>query len=198
MQKKLSAQKEQADKKVEEELQKAYEEALRKKQQQQAAANGGNSNIIVSDGSFVWPVAGYYIITTRFNTTYDPFNSGNNYMHYGCDIAGSGILNKPIVAMASGTAQVPPFMQSGYGNYVIVTHDPDADGNIYTSLYGHMSSVAIASGTYVKQGQVLGYVGSTGWSSGPHLHFQVYRNGTTKAKLIDPLSLYPSLKFDYR
>lgn len=178
----LEKQKDAANKKIEEELRKAYEESI----------NGGGT---FTGSEFAWPTAGFYIITTRFNVSYDPFDSGKNYIHYGTDIAGSGISGKPILAIQSGTVKVPAFMSGGYGNYVIINHGKSsADGNIYTSLYGHMSSIAVKTGQYVQKGQVIGYVGSTGWSSGPHLHLEVTRNG----KRFDPLSLYPGLKFIYR
>lgn len=178
----LEKQKTEADRKLNDELRKAYEESL----------NGSGS---FTGGEFAWPTPGYNIITTRFNTTYDPFDSGKNYVHYGTDIAGGGISGKPILAIQSGTVKVPGFMSGGYGNYVIINHGKSAtDGNIYTSLYGHMSYVAVQSGQYVQKGQVIGYVGSTGWSSGPHLHLELTRNG----KRFDPLSLYPGMKFVYR
>ena len=68
-----------------------------------------------------------------------------------------------------------------YGNYVLINH---GGGN--STLYAHMSSMAVSSGAYVTQGQVIGYVGSTGWSTGPHLHYEVRLNGST----VNPLSYY--------
>ena len=67
---------------------------------------------------------------------------------------------------------------NGYGNHVIIMHD---DGT-YSTLYGHMSSITVSVGAYVNKGDVIGYVGSTGWSTGPHLHFEVRKNGTA----VDP------------
>lgn len=179
----LQQQKDAANKRVEEELARAYQEAL-----------ANSNNPIFTGGEFSWPVNGYYTITTKYNAVYDPFSSGKNYVHYGSDVAGSGIAGKPIVAAQSGTVRVPPFDKDGYGNYVIVTHGKSStDGSIYTSLYGHMSSIAVTTGQIVVKGQVLGYVGTTGWSTGPHLHFEMTRNG----KRFDPLSLYPAIKFNY-
>ena len=66
----------------------------------------------------------------------------------------------------------------GYGNYVIISHD-----GTYSTLYGHLSSAAVSVGQYVEQGQVIGYIGSTGWSTGAHLHFEVRVNGVAN----DPL-----------
>ena len=67
-----------------------------------------------------------------------------------------------------------------YGNYIIIDH-----GNGYQTLYGHMTKYVVSRGQYVEQGQRVGYVGSTGYSTGPHLHFTVYKDG----RLVDPLSL---------
>lgn len=179
----LEQQRDAANKKVEEELEKAYRESL-----------ANSNNPVFTGGDFAWPVNGYYTITTKYNAIYDPFSSGKDYVHYGADIAGSGISGKPILAIEAGTVTVPAFMASGYGNYVIVAHGKSAkDGYVYTSLYGHMSSIAVTTGQHVERGQVIGYVGSTGWSTGPHLHFQMTRNGAT----FDPLTLYPAVKFNY-
>ena len=85
----------------------------------------------------------------------------------------------PIYASMSGTVQVAGWHNS-YGNYVIIKHK---DG--YQTLYGHMSKILTTKGEKVTQGQKIGLVGSTGYSTGPHLHFTVYKNGT----LVDPLTL---------
>ena len=69
----------------------------------------------------------------------------------------------------------------GYGNCVMISI-----GNGYTTLYGHMSGFAVSNGQYVTKGQVVGYIGSTGWSTGPHLHFSLIKNGT----YINPMSLF--------
>ena len=66
----------------------------------------------------------------------------------------------------------------GYGNYVIISHD-----GTYSTLYGHLASAAVSVGQYVNQGDVIGYIGSTGWSTGAHLHFEVRVNGSA----CDPL-----------
>ena len=69
----------------------------------------------------------------------------------------------------------------GYGNYVTIAH---SDGT-YSSLYAHCESICVSSGQYVTQGQTIGYVGTTGYSTGNHLHFEVHKNGNT----VDPLSV---------
>ena len=91
--------------------------------------------------------------------------------------------------MVNGIAQ-----NYGYGNYVMINHGKNAnDGNTYISLYGHCSSLAVSKGQTVTKGQVIGYVGSTGNSTGPHLHLEVRING----KITDPLKYFPGMKFTY-
>ncbi len=96
--------------------------------------------------------------------------------HTGIDI-GVG-YGTPIHAADSGTVIYATWM-SGYGNVIIIDH-----GNGISTLYAHQSSLAVGMGARVARGQVIGYVGSTGFSTGPHLHFEVRLNGTP----VDPLA----------
>lgn len=173
-----------AKKKVDDELARIAQEA-------QNNANNGTGNVFVGD--FAWPVPNYYVITTEFGEIYnlvDPAGSA----HTGADIAGSGINRKPIKAMADGTVTTASYGNYGYGNYVIINHGKNTtDGNVYISLYGHASSLAVSKGQKVTKGQVIAYVGSTGNSTGPHLHFEVYQNG----KRVNPLQFYSGLPFTY-
>ena len=91
------------------------------------------------------------------------------------------------MAAAAGTVTIAEY-SSGYGNYVTIYHS-----NGSTTLYGHMSSIAVTAGQTVSQGQVIGYVGSTGYSTGPHLHFEVRVNGTC----VDPVQYFPGVGFTY-
>ncbi len=155
--------------------------------------SSGNKNISFS-GGFTWPVAGHYYISTTFNEN-DSIHRGE---HDGIDIAGGGISGKPIRAATDGTVykvvNVCPHNYrktkscgcgGGYGNYVAIDHGKNtSNGKTYKTLYAHMSSVAVSNGQYVKKGQVIGYVGSTGWSTGPHLHYEIIENGEPE----DPLS----------
>ena len=101
-------------------------------------------------------------------------------MHEGIDIgAGSGT---PIRAAAAGTVIHAGWL-GGYGNLVVIDH-----GGGVATAYGHQSSIAAGSGAFVAQGQVIGYVGSTGNSTGPHLHFEVRVNGAPQ----DPLGYLSS------
>ena len=98
--------------------------------------------------------------------------------HDGVDV--NSAYGTAIWSAAGGTV-VTAGWYGGYGNCVMVNH-----GNGYTTLYGHMSSIAVSSGQSVSQGQVLGYVGSTGNSTGPHLHFEV--RASSSGATINPLA----------
>jgi murein DD-endopeptidase MepM/ murein hydrolase activator NlpD len=89
------------------------------------------------------------------------------------------------VAADSGTVAVATY-SSSYGNYVMINH-----ANGYTTLYAHMSSLAVSSGQTVSKGSTIGYVGSTGWSTGPHCHFEIRYNGAT----IDPAQFFSGLSY---
>ncbi|GAO41812.1 M23 family metallopeptidase [Flavihumibacter petaseus] len=96
-------------------------------------------------------------------------------MHAGLDFAAP--QGTPIYATANGTVKLAGNTGNGYGNHVVVNH-----GYGYETLYGHMYRVKAASGQKIKRGEIIGYVGSTGKSTGPHLHYEVHKNG----KRIDP------------
>lgn len=122
------------------------------------------------------PLSTRYRITSYFGPRADPF-TGVRSNHTGIDMAcpqGSAIL-----ASSSGTVAVSGF-HPVYGNYVIIKHS-----NGYQTLYGHMSKILVKKGQWISQGSRIGLVGSTGYSTGPHLHFTIYKNG----KLVDPLTL---------
>ena len=142
-----------------------------------SSSGGGNSGgSVMGSGSFVWPATSY-LVTSEYGYRVHPLQ-GVQKFHSGVDIgAGAGT---PIYAAAAGTVATATYNDS-YGNYVLINH---GGGN--STLYAHMSSMAVSSGTYVSQGQVIGYCGSTGWSTGPHLHFEVRLNGST----VNPLSYY--------
>lgn len=123
----------------------------------------------IGSGGFVWPVAGPYSITSRFGTRVDPI-SGAIKTHGGTDIAAA--QGTPIVAAADGTVVISSYMAGGYGYYVKIQHD-----GTYSTLYGHCSVLLVSAGQQVKQGQLIAQVGSTGYSTGPHCHFEVIQNG---------------------
>ena len=121
---------------------------------------------ITSTGSYIWPLPG-----SAYGWRMHPIFNEMRF-HAGEDIgAPSGT---PILAADSGVASVYPDNGNGYGNYIMINH-----GGGRVTLYAHMSAFAISGGATVTQGQVIGYVGSTGNSTGPHLHFEVRVNGAT-------------------
>ena len=111
-----------------------------------------------------------------------------NKLHAGTDFAAPG--GTPIYAAASGYVQVAGWSSGGYGNYVIIYHGKMSDGPQYSTLYGHMRSVATSAGKYVQQGELIGYVGSTGNSPGHHLHLEVWKGGS-KANAVNPRGYIP-------
>lgn len=128
------------------------------------------ANSITSTGTYIWPLPGYSPGSAYGWRMHPIFNEMR--FHAGEDIgAPSGT---PILAADSGVATVIPDNGNGYGNYIMINH-----GGGRVTLYAHMSSFAVSGGASVSQGQVIGYVGSTGNSTGPHLHFEVRVNGAT-------------------
>ena len=109
-------------------------------------------------------------ITSRYGMRRHPI-LGYRRMHAGIDFKASH--GTPIYAVSDGTVQFAG-RHGGHGNYVKLSH-----GSGLATGYGHMSRIAVSSGTRVRRGQVIGYVGSTGLSTGPHLHYEMYRNGAT-------------------
>ena len=135
---------------------------------------------VPSGGNYVWPAPGVYYISSPYHDTAD-----RGYYHSGVDIAGP--MGSTIVAADSGTVVatysgcVHNWGKSGdcgcggsYGNYVMIDH-----GNGKMTIYGHLSSVAVGAGSVVSKGTTIGYMGSTGHSTGPHLHFECRLNGDT-------------------
>ena len=156
-------------------------EAQRRAEQ---ANNGGGSSGAGSGanstGSFIWPVASYVYVSSRFGQRVHPI-TGEIKNHTGIDIASN--QGTTIYAADGGTITLAAW-NGGYGNCVMIDH-----GNGYVTLYGHMSSIAVSQGQTVSQGDTIGYVGSTGNSTGPHLHFEVLKNGTR----IDPEQFFSGL-----
>lgn len=123
---------------------------------------------------FIWPLSGNYRITSRFGRRLDPF-TGVPSSHTGIDLAMA--QGTPIKAAMSGKIAVAGYTNV-YGNYVIIDHE-----NGYQTMYAHLHKPApVKKGQRVAQGTRIGAVGNTGYSTGPHLHFTVYKNG----RLIDP------------
>ncbi|MDD3193980.1 MAG: peptidoglycan DD-metalloendopeptidase family protein [Oscillospiraceae bacterium] len=121
-------------------------------------------------GQFGWPSPSYSNITSYYGWRFN----GSDF-HTGIDISGANIYGTPVVASNSGqvvfvnTSYTPG---KGYGKYLIVDH-----GGGYTTLYAHNSEILVNVGDYVTRGQTIAKVGSTGWSTGPHIHFEIRING---------------------
>ena len=162
------------------EQKKAEEEANRNNN------NGGSSGgSTTGTGNLVWPSYCTYI-SSRQGPRVHPI-TGEYKNHGGTDIAAS--YGSAIYAADSGrVVSSSDGWNGGWGNYVMIDH-----GNGMQTLYAHMSSRAVSVGQTVSRGQTIGYVGSTGMSTGPHLHFEMYVNGSR----IDPQTKYPGMSFTY-
>lgn len=179
----------QADKNATDAALKAKEEELR------PFLNSGSKTELVYDGGpFLWPTT-----TTRISSSW---GSRWGRMHQGVDIS-NGTFGLPIYAIADGTVvysinTCPHNYRKnsscgcggGYGRYVILDHGKDSKDVVYKSLYGHMSSIVVSTGQHVKRGQIIGYMGCTGFSTGPHLHFEIWTNGYRG----DPMLFYTKVK----
>ena len=153
------------------------------------SSNSGSSSVIVPSGSgFAWPTPGFVSLSSEW------FEDREVYNHGGIDIAGAGIMGTPVVAAADGTVVATNSSCThnwgksyscgcggGYGNYVMISH---AGGKM--TVYGHLTSLTVSTGQTVSRGQVIGYVGSTGNSTGPHLHYECRLNGVR----YNPMSEY--------
>ena len=123
---------------------------------------------------FIYPIQGR--LTSPFGYRSDPFTGARSF-HTGVDLAAP--IGTPVKATLDGRIAETGFNRI-FGNYVIITHDRG-----YQSLYGHLSAVSVKRGQYVTQGAIVGAVGNTGYSTGPHLHLSIYKNGS----LINPFSV---------
>jgi murein DD-endopeptidase MepM/ murein hydrolase activator NlpD len=116
-----------------------------------------NAGTVSALGAFAWPLSGI-------------ISQGYKFYHKAIDIAAG--MGTPILAADSGRIAASGWDASGYGNKVMIDH-----GNGYITLYGHMSKIAVEAGQSVNRGDVIGYVGSTGRSTGPHCHFEIRAGG---------------------
>ena len=139
--------------------------------QRRAAGITGGEETAGGHGSFSWPVTG--TITSPFGWRSNPFG-GSPEFHQGLDIAAP--TGTTVTAAAGGTVIMAQWY-GGYGNYILIDH-----GGGYSTGYGHLSAIYVSNGQGVKRGQAIGAVGSTGASTGPHLHFEVRIDG----KPVDP------------
>lgn len=190
----LNALYEQSDERIEElkDERDAYEENLEEIEKeaekleeeiQKIIAEKARANYMgdLPEGSFLWPVPGYYYVSSEYGYRWGK-------LHKGIDIAGSGIKGEPITAANSGEVifvinncnhnygkKKSCGCGGGYGRYCIIDH-----GGGYTTLYAHATDIIVKEGDHVTTGDVLGYVGSTGYSTGWHLHFEIRIDGKAK------------------
>ena len=127
-----------------------------------------------TDG-FMWPARGSKKITSPFGYRSDPHGRNFTVYHSGIDIAGSGISDRTVVAAKSGTVKSVKRSNKGYGNHIIIDH-----GNGMQTLYAHLESINVSEGQKVGQGDAIGIIGTSGDSTGLHLHFEVRKNGSAQ------------------
>jgi len=157
---------------------------LQRQRQQQAAvahrSQAGKSPTVrrvdyeAAASGFQWPL-GNFVITTYYGQ-----RGAYQRFHTGIDLAAP--MGTPIYAAKAGQVETAGWSSWGYGLHVIIDH-----GSGVETLYGHMSRIAVQPGQFVERGQLIGYVGSTGWSTGPHCHFEVRVGGGTR----NPLAYLP-------
>lgn len=157
---------------------------IAQKQRQMEAERRRNNITISSESGYLWPLPGYYRLTSLFGYRIHPI-TGRGHSHTGIDIPAP--RGTPILAAKSGQV-VTSGWHNSYGNYVVIDH-----GNGNSTLYAHMSSRSVSEGQMVTQGQEVGKVGTTGSSTGNHLHLEVRDNYTR----VDPESKYKGLSLTH-
>ena len=135
---------------------------------------------VYSDSQFIWPVPSCTLLTSPYGYRIHPILEYER-LHAGLDIGAK--FGEGIIAADGGTVLIAEYSDS-YGNFVLIDH-----GDRYSTAYGHMSEIAVEAGQEVKQGELIGYIGSTGWSTGPHLHFEIRLDG----ERIDPEEFFSGL-----
>ncbi len=155
----------------------ALDDEITKLQKQLYSSNAKKNTTPPPEGSMTWPYPGDYKIYSKYGMRYHPVYKKNK-MHWGVDLGGS--YGNPIVAAADGTVlkvdtPVPGKNTGGtnYGNYVVIDH-----GGGISTLYAHCKTVKVSVGDHVVAGQTIAACGSTGTSTGPHVHFEVRVNGS--------------------
>lgn len=164
-------------------LAKQMDAEIARKQKELAAQLAAQGKKITSESGYKWPLPDYTNLSSLYAGRIDPF-TGKKATHSGIDVpAPKGVK---ILSAKSGVVLTSAYNKGGYGNYVVVDH-----GNGNTTLYAHMSSRSVKAGDVVKQGQVLGLVGTTGRSTGNHLHYEIRE----KDVRIDPVTRYSGLTY---
>ena len=161
-------------------------EAVQKEIQKIIAEAAASQNQLSFTG-FICPLKTNSRISSEYGYRTNPV-TGVYKLHGGIDFAAAG--GTPIYAAAAGYVSVAGWSTGGYGNYVVLYHGTMKDGVAYSTLYGHMRSIVAKQGTYVKQGELIGYVGTTGNSTGNHLHLEVWQ-GRSNASRVNPRNYVP-------
>ncbi len=182
-------------KRQQEEAQRLWEEEQKKQQQSNniVPSQPGYIPVTPSQSGFAWPVPGHSYVSSYFGLR---TLHGKQSYHKGIDIADGFIMGSTCVASQSGKVidvynscthnfgksyycySNNGYCGGGYGNYVLISHD-----GTYSTIYGHLTSASVSVGDYVSQGDIIGYIGSTGHSTGAHLHFEVRVNGVVQNPL---------------
>lgn len=150
--------------------------------QMQTDHGSAGQNIVFKSSTFTWPLPGIYTISSGFGYRTGSYSG----YHNGVDLSNGATYGKSIIAAADGVVDVAGWNNS-YGYYVIINHGTAKNGNKYKTLYAHMcKQPSVSAGQSVKAGNNIGYVGSTGDSTGPHLHFSVMVNGS----FTNPMSFF--------
>lgn len=134
--------------------------------------SGSTGPAYTSNDSWAWPLGKFSSCYISSNYGYRDASYSGWSFHGGMDISGSGVYGAPVYASRAGTVIAAVWGTTGYGRYVIIDH-----GDGYSTVYGHCSSLSVTTGQSVSKGQQIANVGSTGNSTGPHLHFEVRYNG---------------------
>ena len=165
----------------------AAEKAAQQKQQTSSSSGGGStssgsqsSQTTASASGFLWPIASSHRVTSPFGWRTHPI-TGRQHLHGGIDIAAPN--GTPILAAKAGVVVISLY-GSSYGNYVVLSH-PDGT----RTLYAHMSQRNVSAGDTVRQGQTVGLVGSTGSSTGNHLHFETW-TGSSSSSRVNPMQFF--------
>ena len=185
---KISAQKKAEDEKAA--ANKAYAEMIEKEEKlmeeyKKAAAKLASQNTYVG-GKFMWPLpAANNVITCKYGMRTHPVTKKYK-LHSGIDLRCS--TGTKVYAANAGTVTTSGY-SSAWGNYIIINH-----GGGYTTLYAHLKSRNVSKDAKVKQGDVIGYSGNTGYSTGPHLHFEINKNGSP----YDPLTEFKGFNYVFK
>lgn len=190
---KAAAEKAAAEKAAAEQAAKAAQAAAQKAAQQQKQQSSGSSasgsssssgsqssQTTASASGFLWPIASSHRVTSPFGWRTHPI-TGRQHLHGGIDIAAPN--GTPILAAKAGVVVISLY-GSSYGNYVVISH-PDGT----RTLYAHMSQRNVSAGDTVRQGQTVGLVGSTGSSTGNHLHFETW-TGSSSSSRVNPMQFF--------